>query len=196
MRNGMSRYRTLLSLGSVVLVVGLTSLIVTGAFRRLPPPPRAAPTVVATSSPFPLLPIPPFPTPPSCTTEQLEIVGVFNDCAVESSNGTSYCSLSGNAFDVVVELYGSAGHAPHDYLLYLNIGHGYNGPGTYADSTVSAMVREYATGALWRSISGVVLKVLGADGRSGFVTAALAYAGGEPTPPTVGLNISGAWHCV
>ena len=195
-KNGMSRHRTLLSLGAVVLVVGTASLIATGAFRGLPAPPRATPTVLATSSPFPLLPIPPFPTPPSCTTDQLEIVGVFNDCADESSNGTSYCSLSGNAFDLVVELYGSAGHTPHDYLLYLSIGHGYDGPGTYANSTVSAMVREYATGALWRSISGVVLRVSGADGRSGFVTAALAYAGGEPTPPTVGLNISGPWRCV
>jgi hypothetical protein len=192
----MSRYRTVLSLGSVVLVVGVASLVATGAFRRLPPPPRTTPAVLATSSPFPLLPVPPFPTPPSCTTEQLEIVGVFNDCAGEASTKTSYCSVTANAFDLVVELYGSAGHPPHDYLLYLSIGQGYDGPGTYADTTVSAMLREYATGALWRSISGVVLKVSGAGGRSGFVTAALAYVGGEPAPPAVGLNIAGAWHCV
>jgi hypothetical protein len=192
----MSRYRTLLSLGAVAIVVGLTSLIATGAFRRPPLPPRAAPTVLATSSPFPLMPIPPFPTPPSCPTDQLEIVGVFNDCAGESSTRTSYCSVSGNAFQVVVELYGETGHTPHDYLLYLSVGPGYHGTGTYEDSTVSAMLREYATGALWRSLSGVVLKVSGAGGRSGVVTAALAYVGGEPTPPTIGLNISGAWHCV
>lgn len=186
----------LLSLGAVVLVVGLASLIATGAIRRAPPPPRATPTVLATPSPFPLLPIPPFPTPPSCTTDQLELVGVFNDCAVKFSKGTSYCSVSGNTFDVIVELHGVGGGTPHDYLLYLSIGPGYHGPGTYANSTVSAMVREYATGALWRSISGVVLRASGSDGRSGTVKAALSYVGGEPTPPTVGLNISGAWRCV
>ena len=140
----MSRYRTLLSLGALVLVVGVASLIATGALRPAPPPPRATPTVLATPSPFPLLPIPPLPTPPSCTTDQLELVGVFNDCAVKFSNGTSYCSASGNAFDVVVELHGVGGGTPHNYLLYLSIGRGYHGPGTYANSTVSAMVREYA----------------------------------------------------
>jgi hypothetical protein len=43
--HSMSRYRTLLSLGAVVLVVGLASLIATGAIRRAPPSPRATPTV-------------------------------------------------------------------------------------------------------------------------------------------------------
>jgi hypothetical protein len=53
-RNGMSRYRTLLSLGAVVLLVGLASLIATGALRPAPPPPRATPTVLATPLPFPV----------------------------------------------------------------------------------------------------------------------------------------------
>lgn len=186
--HSMSRYRTLLSLGAVVLVVGLASLIATGAIRRAPPSPRATPTVTPS-------PVPPLPTPPSCTTDQLELVGVFNDCGVPVVT-TSACEAGGNFFDVVVQLHGVGGGTPHDYLLYLSIGAGYHGPATYANSTVSAMVREYATGALWRSTSGVVLRVSGSDGRSGFVKAALAYVGGEPTPPTIGLNISGAWRCV
>jgi hypothetical protein len=54
--HSMSRYRTLLSLGAVVLVVGLASLIATGAIRRAPPSPRATPTVAPR-------PVPPFVTP-------------------------------------------------------------------------------------------------------------------------------------
>jgi hypothetical protein len=187
----MSRYRTLLSLGAVVLVVGLASLIATGAIRRPPPQPRATPTVLATPSPFPLLPIPPLPTPPSCTTDQLELVGVFNDCAVAAANGTaSYCSVSGSTLRDVLHLQGKT----HGYLLYLTIV-GYHGSGvTYV--VASVLVREYVTGALWQSMSGGIIRVTGVDGRSGSVKADLSYVGGEPTPPTVGLNISGAWRCV
>lgn len=96
---------------------------------------------------------------------------------------------------MVVQLHGVGGGTPHDYVLYLSIGSGYHGPGRYANSAGSAMIREAATGALWRS-TAVVIGVSGTDGRSGTVIAALSYVGGEPTPPTVGLNISGAWRCV
>jgi hypothetical protein len=186
----MNRYRTLLSLGAVILVVGLASLIATGALRRAPPPPRAIPTVLATPSAFPLLPIPPLPTPPLCTTDQLELVGVFNDCAGVAANGTaSYCSVSGSTLRDVLHLQGKT----HGYLLYLTIV-GYHGSGvTYVDTSV--LVREYVTGALWQSMSGGIIRVTGVDGRSGSVKADLAYVGGEPTPPTVGLNVSGGWRC-
>jgi len=186
----MNRYRTLLSLGAVILVVGLASLIATGALRRAAPPPRAIPTVLATPSAFPLLPIPPLPTPPLCTTDQLELVGVFNDCAGVAANGTaSYCSVSGSTLRDVLHLQGKT----HGYLLYLTIV-GYHGSGvTYVDTSV--LVREYVTGALWQSMSGGIIRVTGIDGRSGSVKADLAYVGGEPTPPTVGLNVSGGWRC-
>jgi hypothetical protein len=42
-RNGLSRHRTLLSLGAVVLVVGVASLIATGALHGAPPTPTATP---------------------------------------------------------------------------------------------------------------------------------------------------------
>jgi hypothetical protein len=178
----MSRYGTLLSLGAVVLVVGLASLIATGAVRPAPPTQRATPTVTPS-------PVPPSPTPPSCTTDQLELVGVFNDCAVNAANTTSYCSVSGSTLRDVLYLHGKA----HDYLLYLTL-IGYHGSGvTYVDATVA--VRESATGALWQSMSGGIIRVTGVDGRSGSVKADLAYVGGEPTPPTVGLNVSGGWRC-
>jgi hypothetical protein len=186
----MSRYRTLLSLGVVVLVVGLASLVATGAIRSAPPPPRATPTILATLSPFTPLPIPPFPTAPSCTTDQLELVGVFNDCAGVAASGTdSYCSVSGTILRDVLHVQGKA----HGYLLYLTID-GYHGSGvSYVDARV--LVREYVTGALWQSMSGGIIRVTGVDGRSGSVNADLLYVGGGPTPPTIGLNISGAWRC-
>jgi hypothetical protein len=185
----MSRYRTMLSLGAVVLVVGLASLIATGAVRRAPQP-RATPTALATPSPFPLLPIPALPTPPSCATYQLKLVGVFNDCAASAANGTaSYCSVSGSTLRDVLHLQGKT----HGYLLYLTIV-SYHGSGvTYVDASV--LVREYVTGALWQSMTGGIITVTGVDGRSGSVKADLAYVGGEPTPPTVGLNVSGGWRC-
>lgn len=177
----MSRYRTLLSLGAFVLLVGLASLIATGAFGtssfKSPPPPRATATVT------------PSPAPPSCPTDQLELVGVFNDCAVNAVNDSSYCSVSGGSLTGDLHLHGRT----HDYLLYLGIT-GYHGPGGYGSVTVG--LRESATGALWQSITGGAIRVTGVDGRSGVVIADLAYVGGEPSPPTVGLNVSGPWHCV
>jgi hypothetical protein len=189
-RKAMSRYRTLLSLGAVILVVAVASLIATGALRRAPAAPRATPTLLVTPSPFPVLPIPPFPTPPSCTTNQLELVGVFNECAVGATKGTaSYCSVSGTTLSDVLHLQGKT----HGYLLYLTIV-GYRGSGvTYVNASV--LVREYVTGALWQSTKGGIIRVTGADGRSGTVKADLAYSGGAPTPPTVGLNVSGTWGC-
>jgi hypothetical protein len=267
----MSRYRTLLSLGAVVLLFGVASLVVTGAIGRPPPIPRPvpiadapilcapfdgcdilerfadgsqailplrlmsytaaeircesdferradlvfctgirhnahdltvglalvrrltspSPTALATPSPFPVLPIPRFPPPPSCSTVQLELVGVFNDCAVSAASGTaSYCSVSGSTLRDVVHVQGKT----HGYLLYLTVDR-YHGPGvTYVGAGV--LVRENVTGALWQSITGGIVRVIGADGRSGSVKAELAYVGGDATPPTIGLNISGAWRCI
>jgi hypothetical protein len=182
----MSRYRTLLSLGVVVLLVGLASLVATGAIGRAPPP-GATPTVMPGGTGGGE----PFPTPRSCTTDQLALAGVFNDCAVPVAT-TSSCAAGSNVFDANIRFHG----AGHDYLLYLHIASGYHGSGTYANSTVSVDLREYATGAFWQSIPGAVLRVSGSDGQSGTVKAALAYVGGEPTPPTVGLNISGDWRCI
>jgi hypothetical protein len=265
----MSRNRTLMSLGAIALLVGVASLVTTGAIGRAPPTPGPVPiadtpilcapfggcdlleryadgsqvilplrlmsytnteircesdleqhtdlvfctgirhnahglkvgltfdkggptpTAVATPSPYPVLPIPPFPPPPSCSTDQLELVGVFNDCAVSATNGTAgYCSVSGSTLTDVLHEQGNT----NGYLLYLTVDD-YHGPGaTYVGASV--LVREYVTGAVWQSMSGRIVRVIGADGRSGSVTADVAYIGGEATPPTIGLNVSGAWHCV
>jgi hypothetical protein len=99
--------------------------------------------------------------------------------------------VSSGALDDVLLLHGGR----HDYLLYLTIVSGYRGSAVYhVDDTARVDVREYATGAFWRS-SGGFLTVAGDDGRSGSVKADLAYFGGEPTPPVSGLSISGVWSC-
>jgi hypothetical protein len=93
-----------------------------------------------------------------------------------------------------MQLHGVGGGTPHDYLLYLHI-IGYHGSGVVYVG-VNVGLREYSTGALWQSLAGGVAMVTGLDSRSGTVKADLAYVGGEPTPPTVGLNVSGTWRCV
>ena len=108
-----------------------------------------------------------------------------------ATTGTaSYCSISGGTLRDVLHLQGRT----HGYLLYLTIV-GYQRSGmTYVDAGI--LVREYTTGALWQSPRGGIISVSGRDGRSGSVKADLAYVGGDPAPPTVGLDISGAWNCV
>ena len=53
-RAGMSRSTTLLSLGALVVVVGLTSLVATGAINRALPSPRPTATVLPTPSAIPI----------------------------------------------------------------------------------------------------------------------------------------------
>ena len=103
--------------------------------------------------------------------------------------GGQECVDGATVFGDVLHLQGKT----HGYLLYLTIV-GYHGSGvTYVDASV--LVREYVTGALWQSMSGGIIRVTGVDGRSGSVKADLAYVGGDPTPPTVGLNVTGGWRC-
>ena len=66
----MSRYRTLLSLGAVVLVVGLASLIATGVVR----------------------PAPPTPTPRATTPATLDLSGTWAGLCSGTSNG--FCTLT------------------------------------------------------------------------------------------------------
>jgi hypothetical protein len=136
--------------------------------RRPPPSPHATPTVATPT-------VAATPSPPTCMANQLELVGVFNDRAMNAANDTSYCSVSGGTLSDVLHLHGKT----HDCLLYLSV-IGYHGSGvTYVGVTVA--VREYVTGALWHSMPGGIVRVTGVDGRSGSVKAALAYVGGEPT---------------
>jgi hypothetical protein len=87
----------------------------------------------------------------------------------------------------------------HDFLLYLNVHDGYSGAGEYRLDTGAAEVdvREYATGAFWQSVVGI-LTVTGSDGRSGTVSAVLeASASNNPgfVVPGRTLRVDGPWSC-
>ena len=141
--------------------------------------------------------------PPSCSAGQLQLSGIFNDCAVNAPNLTQYCTVSGSTLDDVLTLRGTT----HQYLLYLSIDGAYRGAGDYYlapwssgsglgvnDGKAKVAVREYQTGAFWQSVSGT-LHVSGNDGRSGDVAVNLTFVGGEPTPPVTALGILGRWAC-
>jgi hypothetical protein len=187
----MTRSRTLLTLGGLVVVIGAVMLIATGGIRRISPPPIAS----AAASPSPTVPV--------CTEPHIKLTGAFDDPCVTADATSQACSpADGTSLDMLITLKGSS----HRYLLYIAIDGIYHGPGTYKlapwlqpslgvrDDTTKVAFREYATGAFWQSVSGT-LTVIGNDGRLGTMNATLTFVGGEPTPPTVLLNAAGSWSC-
>jgi hypothetical protein len=103
-RGGMSRYRTLLSLGAIVIVVGLASLIATGAIRHAPPTPTP-------SAPQPS------PMPRATTPATLDLSGTWTGLwSSGASNG--FCTLTltktGNGLDGTFIL-----SPPADILLHV-----------------------------------------------------------------------------
>lgn len=188
----MTRSRTLLTLGGVVVVIGVVMLIATGGITRISPAPP-----IARASPSPS------PTVPVCPEPHIKLTGAFEDPCVTTDATPQACSPAhGTSLDTVITLRGSS----HRYLLYIAIDGIYRGPGAYKlapwfqsslgtkDGTAKVAFREYATGAFWQSVSGT-LTVIGSDGRFGTVSATLTFVGGEPTPPTVLLNAAGSWSC-
>jgi hypothetical protein len=186
-----SRSKLLLWLAGFVVVFGAVSWLVTGraGTRVLPlahnhPPPRASPAFT---------PGLPTPTPLGCQSREIELTGAFNACT--SIDRTSYivCAVSPHAFNAVFKLLGGS----HDFLLYLNIPNRYPEPGDYNLTNGGAEVdlREYATGAFWRSVSGV-LATTSTDGRSGSVSAVLeASVGNNSVVPGPTLSVIGPWSC-
>jgi hypothetical protein len=188
-----SRAKTLLVLAAFVVVSGLGSwLTVGGGISRLT---SHAPTPTPSPSPLPRF--------PACGANEIKLTGAFDDCALLDLRFVPFpCSQLGQTLDAVVELHGAA----HAYLLYVNVDGGYTGPRAYSlrpwphpylhanDDAAKVAVREVVAGALWQSTAGT-LNITGKDGRSGSVIANLTPVGGEPTPPTTELHISGPWSC-
>jgi len=176
------RPKLLAWLAGFVVVFGVVAWLATGgAGTRVLPlahnhPPALGPT----------------PTPLVCKSEQLQLVGSFNDCASIDSTASN-CKVSPPAFNTLFKVLGPS----QDYLLYLIVPDGYSGAGEYRLDTGSAEVdvREYPTGALWQSVAGI-LTVTGSDGRSGTVSATLETSSNSgPVVPAASLAVNGRWSC-
>ena len=177
------RPKLLAWLAAFVVVFGTVSWFVTSGISRHDSP-------VTHSHPPPALT--PGPTPPVCRSDQLQLVGSFNDCASIDS-AASHCHVSSPVFDMLFKLLGRS----QDYRLYLLIPDGYSGARQYRLDTGDAQVdvREYPTGAPWLSVAGI-LTVTGSDGRSGTVSATLETSlVNGPVVPAASLTVNGPWSC-
>ncbi len=192
----MSRSKPLLALAAFVVALGVAALVITGGIGR------TTPTVHLGAPPSPATFI-----APVCPTRQIRLMGVINDCAFTlrraptGRGAPDGCVVTGRFLDAFILLQGGA----DQYLLYVEVDGSYVGPGDYSlprwpdpsfhadDGVAKVAIRDYTTGDFWWSRSGV-LTVSGNDGRSGLVTGALAFAGGESNA-LPGLNISGSWSC-
>jgi hypothetical protein len=201
------RRSVLLWLAAFVIAVGGGSWLVTGGPRGAPP--THSHPVTATAGPT--------PTPLDCASNELALVGAFNECA--KPGAALSCSVSGHVLDAVLGLAGTNGDA---FLLYIEVYGDYAGPGPYdlpgwqfglgtkdlpkvavqQDGTgaVSQLVngvptQQYLTASLWQSVAGV-LTVTGGDGRSGTVSAILELsAGNNSTVRGSTLSVDGSWRC-
>jgi hypothetical protein len=125
---------------------------------------------------------------------QVQLIGAYSACTSIDRTSYAVCAVSPHAFSTVFKLLGGS----EDFLLYLNIPVRYPEPGDYSLTNGGAKVdiREYATGAFWQSVSGV-LATTGADGRSGTVSAVLEAAAGNNTVlPGATLMVDGPWTCL
>lgn len=187
-----SRSRAVLLLATVVVsVVGVSWLATGGIGRLISPTPTTTPFVEE----LPSL------VPATCSLADFELSGAFNDCATVTRDGSIPCQTSSHVLDGLILLTGRH----NSFLLYIEVQGSYDGPGTYelspwvhglgVNDVPKAAIREYATGAFWQSIAGV-LGVTAADGQSGFINAELTFVGGAgPTPPRTQLHILGDWKC-
>jgi hypothetical protein len=188
------RPMVLLWLAGFVVVFAGVSWFVTGAIGLHAAPPTHSHPLGVTPGPT--------PTPLDCPSSEIELFGVFNECAKAAPDATSTCSVSGHILEAVLRLAGS----DQAFLLYIELDGAYAGPGKYdlppwphglgtKDDVPKVAVRQYTTGAFWQSVAGV-LTVTGSDGRSGIVSAVLeASIGNNSVVPGPPLSVAGRWSC-
>jgi hypothetical protein len=189
-----SRPKLLASLGGFVVVFGVVAWLISGGANRAAPPLRSHPST------FTLRPTPstsalgPKSVPLGCMLSQIQLIGAYSACTSIDRTSYTVCAVSPHAFYTVFKLLGGS----QDFLLYLNIPVRYPEPGDYSLTNGGAEVdiREYASGAFWQSVSGV-LATTSADGRSGTVSAVLeATAGNNTVLPGATLMVDGPWTCL
>jgi hypothetical protein len=210
-RRGSDRRSVLLWLAGFVVVIGGASWALTGIGHHSAPVTQSQSAGVTPG---------PTPTPLNCSSDQLELVGAFNECANPVPDASSTCSVAGPVLEAVVRLVGRNADA---FFLYIEVNGDFTGRGTYdlppwphalgtndnlpklavvQDGTSAfwhlingVPVLQYDTAALWQSVAGV-LTVTGSDGRSGTVSAILQLsARNNATVLGSTLSVDGPWHC-
>jgi hypothetical protein len=169
-----------------VVVVGGGSWIVTGGLGRESAPRQIISTPRSTLTPQST------PLVADCGSE-IQLVGVFNDCASIDRTSVDDCTVTPHTLYAVFKLDGTS----HGWHLSLSIPRTYPEPGDYylANGGAEVDVSNDATGAVWRSVSGA-LTTTTPDSRSGTVTAILQAAEVNKTPaPGPTLSVTGPWRC-
>ena len=131
-----------------------------------------------------------------CFSQAILLTGAINACVgVLEAMGCPRGSFDAAR---VVHLRGSGA----DYILYLEVDGGYQGPGTYPlapwkkdtlladDNVAKVAVREWDTGTLWESYSGLL--TIDSSEESGRVEADLRLPDKTSSPI---LHIQGTWTC-
>lgn len=165
--------------------------------HEAPSIPHDTPTLTAT------------PTPPTCSSQTLQVVeiGVFKECANAAPDSTSICSLN----DQVLEARLRFASNNDVFVLDIEIDGTFTGPGVYEllpwshglgtrGDVPKVVLNDHGNHAVWQSIAGL-LTVMRSDGRSGTVDATLQPPNALPQPssgppvqdPTIG--VLGTWSC-
>ena len=194
-----SRTKLLALLAGFVAVFGAASWLVTSRIALHDAPlTRVHP---ATFTPGPS------PAPLVCSSTELALTGVLNECATTIPEQKLVCSVAGDTLDVLLRFAGNN----QTFLLYIELKGTYTGPGTYdlppwqfglnTRDVPKVALLQSAIGTFWESVAGVVT-VVGADGRSGNLSAILqaSSAGlqasdGATVVPGPTLSVDGPWNC-
>jgi hypothetical protein len=162
--------------GVVVVVAGASWVLNSGSGRGVESP-------VATASTTPIV--------VDCGVDQLQI-GAGGDCVSVTTSSVPSCRQGGGMFEALLTLQG----ANEQYRVYINLLSGYHGAGDYVVNSPAgafAYVRDYATGALWQSVGGV-LAVSGGGHPYGTLDANFGFVG-SGDPPTAPVTVAGTWQC-
>ncbi|MFI5286714.1 MAG: hypothetical protein ACHQ4F_10390 [Candidatus Dormibacteria bacterium] len=181
------RYKLLAWLAGFVVVVGAVSWLVTRGIGI-----HVAPTATPGQTPIPLA---------DCPSNDLEVVGVFNECAASAPDAAVICTLSNQGLDDLLRFTGSN----QVFGLDIEIDGSFTGAGKYdlppwphgmgtRDGVPKVEIEEYSTETIWQSVAGL-LTFTSSDGRSGTVNAIFEASNGTSVPPGPTLSVIGPWSC-
>ena len=143
-----------------------------------------------------------FPPPGStrvvaCPSNELKVVGVYDECATAAPAKASACGVCGHMLDEGLRFAGDH----QAFALELQIDGTYGGPVTYdlaswprglGTQDGVPKIAMFAIGVFCQSVSGV-MTVTGGDGRSGTMNASLQTSNGSTVVPGPTIIIIGQW---